>query len=790
MDPNPTDGLLGRAAVQQGQISQSQLDECIRLQELSKRVGRQLRLGEILVANGFLTAEQVLHLLSSQGKRMFECRACRTRYNVAATVEPSALRCRRCGEELIPFVAVPTPSAAAPAQDISADGTWYGDDGSEPEAPPAPAAPGDSRSSDGRGVPDARARTSRTPTRTRRPGAEPTRPASSVGTPRSPRYVEHPSGRKSGSRAGGGIRKVWLGLLVLGVVVAVALLISRGKDGTSPKRDSEAATTPDPATGPPVHASDSATGPQDREYAQLLQFVKEHAEEPAEVVRHLRESRSRFLGTSHEEELLGMLRAQEEPLLRLGAEASKRRLDEGATFEREGHFGRALAALADLTAEQDPLGDWNVKLAKERERVQAAAMTAWARAKAEVEALANKDALDEAIATVRPWTESDVPQTQDEARKMCADLTERASKRAATEGPSPDPPPPAAGQVDPVAQARDRALALAGKDLTARRFGFVYKRGEKLVADPNASPEDKAAGQYMMDEVKNSAEKALAAADALSQAGRHEAAATELKKLVKDFDGTPWKDDLVRKQDENVALVRAANLKKSIQRMSAPELLRLGVAAIMQQACYRIAYDRDGARRFEGIVHGAICHGQTSNGTETYSAGCDTFSKNAQGNWGVEKGGADARLRCDGQNPEAVLSLLASASGGGTFDAQGSVQVGDVACKRIVLDADKKTIQKFLKIVYNTESVSAMFDLDHCQLTVTLDVGVEDGILRHMTTSESTPGTQGWTGKNDTSTAWDFTDFDKNLDFEIVPDLIDRLKGYRRGVGPPGSVAK
>jgi PAS domain S-box-containing protein len=94
------DNILGVLAVRSGLVTQEQVNECVRIQASRNVSGTTCRLGEVLVEKGYLTVEQILTLLSSQGKRILICQTCGLRTNVDGYSDSKEYRCKRCAGKL------------------------------------------------------------------------------------------------------------------------------------------------------------------------------------------------------------------------------------------------------------------------------------------------------------------------------------------------------------------------------------------------------------------------------------------------------------------------------------------------------------------------------------------------------------------------------------------------------------------------------------------------------------------------------------------------------------------
>jgi hypothetical protein len=111
----PRDAVLGRILVENRTITNSQLHECLRVQDDILRSGQTVepRLGELLVQKGYASADEIRHALAVQEKTILTCVACGKRCN-AASYEPSRrYACPSCKAELRP---VPTEIAEVSVQ--------------------------------------------------------------------------------------------------------------------------------------------------------------------------------------------------------------------------------------------------------------------------------------------------------------------------------------------------------------------------------------------------------------------------------------------------------------------------------------------------------------------------------------------------------------------------------------------------------------------------------------------------------------------------------------------------
>lgn len=94
---------FGQLLVRSGLISEAALAECLEVQREVGRSGLDVipRLGELLVARGFLTQSQVLAVLSQQEKSILFCPRCEVQVNVPSRPDVSEVRCIRCRGALV-----------------------------------------------------------------------------------------------------------------------------------------------------------------------------------------------------------------------------------------------------------------------------------------------------------------------------------------------------------------------------------------------------------------------------------------------------------------------------------------------------------------------------------------------------------------------------------------------------------------------------------------------------------------------------------------------------------------
>jgi len=89
--------IFGKLAVREGLLTEVEVNECLRLQAAP---GEVRSLGEIMLANGILTAQQVKALLAKQQKKIMSCTACRMSFTVLTISREKEINCPRCKKPL------------------------------------------------------------------------------------------------------------------------------------------------------------------------------------------------------------------------------------------------------------------------------------------------------------------------------------------------------------------------------------------------------------------------------------------------------------------------------------------------------------------------------------------------------------------------------------------------------------------------------------------------------------------------------------------------------------------
>lgn len=85
--------LIGRLAIREKLMSEPDVNTCLRIQAQD---GEKRTLGEIMVAKGFINAQQLKGLLAKQHKKIMACPKCRLSFTVLSTSKNATVQCPRC----------------------------------------------------------------------------------------------------------------------------------------------------------------------------------------------------------------------------------------------------------------------------------------------------------------------------------------------------------------------------------------------------------------------------------------------------------------------------------------------------------------------------------------------------------------------------------------------------------------------------------------------------------------------------------------------------------------------
>jgi serine/threonine protein kinase/DNA-directed RNA polymerase subunit RPC12/RpoP len=91
---------LGEILIENGLISETDLQRCINIQKTQTRSGLFLRIGEVLVNEGMLSADKISQALQEQQVVILVCSICNAQFNVENFSETEEYKCRRCRGKL------------------------------------------------------------------------------------------------------------------------------------------------------------------------------------------------------------------------------------------------------------------------------------------------------------------------------------------------------------------------------------------------------------------------------------------------------------------------------------------------------------------------------------------------------------------------------------------------------------------------------------------------------------------------------------------------------------------
>jgi len=114
---------FGELCVQMRFATQEQVDAALAEQDALRKEGTNQRIGAILLRKGHLKAHQIPAVLKVQGFEIAECSKCRLTYNVDVSSPSSALKCARCGRELIMVTGYEDVEITAEVHDIRPTGS-------------------------------------------------------------------------------------------------------------------------------------------------------------------------------------------------------------------------------------------------------------------------------------------------------------------------------------------------------------------------------------------------------------------------------------------------------------------------------------------------------------------------------------------------------------------------------------------------------------------------------------------------------------------------------------------
>jgi DNA-directed RNA polymerase subunit RPC12/RpoP len=107
---------LGELLVKMGRLSPTQLQEALQVQRRLVDQGLEKLLGDILVAKGYATGEEIRSVIQRQAKRVLVCGSCRSEFNVLENDAPgSVLVCPHCSRRVRVPADLEKSSVAVPA---------------------------------------------------------------------------------------------------------------------------------------------------------------------------------------------------------------------------------------------------------------------------------------------------------------------------------------------------------------------------------------------------------------------------------------------------------------------------------------------------------------------------------------------------------------------------------------------------------------------------------------------------------------------------------------------------
>lgn len=93
------DLLLGKLAVRERMCSQDQIEECLKIQSMTRS---DAPLSDLLLYKGYLTDAQLKELLGRRHKKAMSCPSCRLSFTVVTLSDGTSARCPKCKGGLEP----------------------------------------------------------------------------------------------------------------------------------------------------------------------------------------------------------------------------------------------------------------------------------------------------------------------------------------------------------------------------------------------------------------------------------------------------------------------------------------------------------------------------------------------------------------------------------------------------------------------------------------------------------------------------------------------------------------
>ncbi len=100
-DKKKKDILFGKLVLKKGYMDWDELNPMIKKLNELRSGGRYMRLGQLLIEEGYLTSEQVHEVLEEQNKQVMQCVGCGKKFNVATPPRGEReLSCPNCDDDL------------------------------------------------------------------------------------------------------------------------------------------------------------------------------------------------------------------------------------------------------------------------------------------------------------------------------------------------------------------------------------------------------------------------------------------------------------------------------------------------------------------------------------------------------------------------------------------------------------------------------------------------------------------------------------------------------------------
>lgn len=94
------DSLFGKLVVRFGYATEEQVNEALTIQATDEKC-RNLRLGELLVARGYISADHIQRILAYQKGKLVNCPQCSLQHNVILFQSGEEILCHRCSAKIV-----------------------------------------------------------------------------------------------------------------------------------------------------------------------------------------------------------------------------------------------------------------------------------------------------------------------------------------------------------------------------------------------------------------------------------------------------------------------------------------------------------------------------------------------------------------------------------------------------------------------------------------------------------------------------------------------------------------